>query len=145
MRARYIEIEVERKREPEPRDGQTEKLQPHAAFRKRHILLCFIVIVKLSGRFCVKPIYAHVSRFTRDPAVVLYTYLPTHVMLPCIIPRNFLWPHARRNAKKETANNGARHCETICVGAKCFVCTDILHAGLQIFAFIISLNLINEE
>jgi len=76
---------------------------------------CAFVIVKLSGRFCVKPIYAHVSRFIRDP---LLLHVPAHVMLSRIIPRNFLRLHTRRN-KKETANNGARHCGTICVGAKC--------------------------
>jgi len=76
---------------------------------------CAFVIVKLSGRFCVKPIYAHVSRFARDP---LLLHVPAYVMLPRIIPRNFLRLHTRRN-KKETANNGARHCGTICVGAKC--------------------------
>lgn len=82
---------------------------------------CAFVIVKLSGRFCVKPIYAHVSRFVRDP---LLLHVPAYVMLPRIIPRNFLRLHTRRNKtkqkkKKETANNGARHCGTICVGAKC--------------------------
>lgn len=53
-----------------------------------------------------------------SPAILCcYTY-PAHVMLPRIIPQNFLRLHTRRN-KKETANNGARHSGTICVGAKC--------------------------
>ncbi|KYN30459.1 hypothetical protein ALC56_15155 [Trachymyrmex septentrionalis] len=94
---------------------------------------CTFVIVKLSGRFCVKPIYAHVSRFAGDP---LLLHVPAHVMLPRIIPQNFLRLHTRRN-KKETANNGARHPGTICVGAKCsFALTrGFLRRIAQIFVY----------
>lgn len=121
------------------RDGQTEKLQPHAAFRKRRILLCFIVIVKLSGRFCVKPIYAHVSRF--HPRIPVYVPT-THVMLTCIILRNFLRSHTRRNREKRKRRK--ERCLTICVGAKCLLRTDIFTRNIsEIFAYSISLNLIN--
>ncbi|KYM76371.1 hypothetical protein ALC53_13398 [Atta colombica] len=59
-----------------------------------------------------------------------------HVMLPRIIPQNFLRLHTRRN-KKETANNGARHSGTICVGAKCsFTLTrGFLRRIAQIFVY----------
>ncbi|EGI70137.1 hypothetical protein G5I_00894 [Acromyrmex echinatior] len=91
------------------------------------------VTIKLSSRFCVKPIYAHVSRFAGDP---LLLHVPAHVMLSRIILQNFLRLHTRRN-KKETANNGARHSGTICVGAKCsFTLTrGVLRRIAQIFVY----------
>lgn len=59
---------------------------------------CAFVIVKLSGRFCVKPIYAHVSRFARDP---LLLHVPAHVMLPRIIPHGIFCGCIRDVTKKK--------------------------------------------
>lgn len=60
---------------------------------------CAFVIVKLSGQFCVEPIYAHVSRCTRDSP--RRAAAPKwHVMLDCIILQNFLRARTRERETK---------------------------------------------
>lgn len=86
------------KREREGRRGVREPRMERRMDRQRNYsrmlrsgngaFYCAFVIVKLSGQFCVGPIYAHVSR------CVLARYSPPapkwHVMLDCIILQNSL-------------------------------------------------------
>ena len=61
---------------------------------------CAFVIVKLSGQFCVGPIYAHVSRCTRDSPPPRRAAPKWHVMLDCIILQNFLRARTRERETK---------------------------------------------